>query len=107
MLAACRLMENATGIKVERVEFSNSQGGKGPCDRKTATIKAHISRYLNESHNVLTAEDQDTMLSHGGVRGIRVGLVNMSIMRPTSLRGKLEGVSSLNNFHLGDREPTA
>ena len=53
---------------------------------------------------MVTAEDfRDAMLSHGGVRGVQVALIDMSIVRPTSLRGKLEGVSSLNNFHLGDR----
>lgn len=108
MLAACGLMEKATGIKVERVDFSDPQGGKGPCDRKAATIKAHVLRYLNEGHDVVTAEDfRDAMLSHGSVRGVWVALIDMSIVRPTSLRGKLEGVSSLNNFHLGDRELTA
>ena len=57
---------------------------------------------------MVTAEDfQYAMLSHGGVRGVRESFIHMSIMRPTSLRGKLEGVSSLNNVHLGDRDLTA
>ena len=44
MLAACGLMEEATGIKVERVDFSDPQGGKCPCDRRAAAIKAHVLR---------------------------------------------------------------
>ena len=56
MLATCRLME-ATGIKVERVDFSDPQGGKGPCDRRAATMKAHVVRYINEGHDVFTADD--------------------------------------------------
>jgi len=64
MLAACRLMEGATGIKVQRVDFSDPQGGKGPCDRKAATIKAHVLRYINEGHDVVTADDfKEAMLS--------------------------------------------
>ena len=48
-------MGAATGIHVKRVDFSDPQGGKGPCDRKAATIKAHVRRYINEGHDVLTA----------------------------------------------------
>ena len=50
-------MEEATGIKVERVDFSDPQGGKGPCDRRAATMKAHVLRYINEGHDVVSAND--------------------------------------------------
>lgn len=33
MLTACSSMANKTGIAVRRVDFSDPQGGKGPCDR--------------------------------------------------------------------------
>ena len=57
-------------------DFSDPQGGKGPCDRKPATIKAHVRRYINEEHDVLTARDfKDAVLSYGGVKGVRVALV--------------------------------
>ena len=57
MLAACPLMQKTTGINVRRVDFSDPQGGKGSCDRKAATIKAHFRRFVNEGHDVLTAEN--------------------------------------------------
>ena len=77
MLAACRLMEEATGIKVERVDFSDPQGGKGPCDRRAATMKAHVLRYINEGHDVVSANDlKQAILSHGGVRDVRVTLID-------------------------------
>ena len=73
MLAACQHMEDATGIKVQRVDFSDPQCGKGPCDRKAATIKAHVLRYINEGNDVVTADDfKEAMLSYGGVRGVPV-----------------------------------
>ena len=53
-LVTCQLMEQATGIKVERVNFSDPQGGKGPYDRRAATIKAHVLRYINEGHDAVT-----------------------------------------------------
>ena len=65
LLAACRLMQQTTGIKVKRVDFSDPQGGKGPCDRKAATIKAHVRRFVDEGHDVLTATDlRDAILSN-------------------------------------------
>lgn len=57
MLTSCLLMEESTGIKVCRVDFSDPQGGKGLCDRKAATIKAHVLRYVNEGNDVITATD--------------------------------------------------
>lgn len=69
-------MGGATGIRVERVDFSDPQGGKGPCDRRAASIKAHVRRYTNEGHDVLTEHDlKEAMLSHGGMNGVRVALV--------------------------------
>ena len=107
MLAACRRMEEATGIKVDRVDFSDPQGGKGPCDRRAATIKAHVLRYINEGHDVISANDLKlAILCHGGVRGVRVTLIDSTKQHPVSLQGKLEGVSNLNNFHYGDESLT-
>jgi hypothetical protein len=66
MLTSCHLLEKATGIKVQRVDFSDPQGDKGPCDKKAATIKAHVRRYINEGHGVLTAAHlKEAMLSYG------------------------------------------
>ncbi|CAB4007678.1 Hypothetical predicted protein, partial [Paramuricea clavata] len=55
MLAACCLMEETTGIKVHRVDFSDPQGGKGACNCKAATIKCHVCRYINEGHDAVNA----------------------------------------------------
>lgn len=48
MLETCSYMAGKTGIAVGRVGFSDPQGGKGACDRKAATIKAHVRRYVSE-----------------------------------------------------------
>ena len=100
MLSACRLMGAATGIHVKRVDFSDPQGGKGPCDRKAATIKAHVRPYINEGHDVLTARDfKDAVLSYGGVKGVRVALVTDASQQPQQeLSGRWSGISFLNNF---------
>ena len=71
-----------TGIAVRQVEFSNPQGGKGPCDRKAATIKAHVRRFINEGHDVQTTLDfKEAMLSNGGIEGTRIVVVDASTVR--------------------------
>lgn len=98
MLAACPLMQKTTGINVRRVDISDPQGGKGSCDRKAATIKAHVRRFVNEGHDVLTADDfRDAILSNNGVRGVRVAVVNCEFLAPAQ-PVKWEGVSSINNL---------
>ena len=65
MLSACRLLGSTTGIRVKRVDFSHPQGGKGPCDRKAASIKFHVRRYITESHDVVTAHNfREAILSY-------------------------------------------
>ena len=55
------------GVTVQRLDFSDPQGGKGACDRKAATVKAHIRVYLNEGHDVETASQMvEAMQSSGG-----------------------------------------
>lgn len=103
MLAACRLMEETTGIKVDRVDFSDPQGGKGACDRKAATIKSHVRRYINEGHDVVNAAQlRDAILSHEGVRGVRVTVVDAGRIKPLKPL-KIDGISTLNNFVLTDK----
>lgn len=45
-------ISDLTGVTIERIDFSESQAGKGACDRQAATIKAHIRVHLNEGHDV-------------------------------------------------------
>ena len=110
MLAACSLMSKRTGIAVGRVDFSDPQGGKGACDRKAATIKAHVRRYINEGHDVQTAQHfQVAMLSSGGVKGARIALVDGSTpgQKESQIQVKWEGVISQNNCHYAERCTTA
>ena len=98
MLSGCKLME-ATGITIRRVDFSDPQGGKGPCDRKAATIKAHVRRYINEGNDVATPKQfKEAMVSYGGINGVRVALVNLKDEHSTTPEGKIDGISVLHNF---------
>ena len=99
VITLCAHMKANTGIDVCRVDFSDPQGGKGACDRKAATIKAHVRRYVNEGHDVQNAEQlQTAILSNGGVTGVRVAVVDAAVSACELPQVKLDGVSTLHNF---------
>ena len=105
-LAACSLMANITGIRIGRVDFSDPQGGKGACDRKAASIKAHVRRHINEGHDVQTPNDfKEAMMSSGGIKGVRIALVDAftPALTNSEIQIKWEGISSQNNFSYSDR----
>ena len=87
---ACPTIEKSTGIKVAQIDFSDPQGGKGSADGLVATCKCHIRIYINEGHDVSTAEQiKEALLSHGGVEGVSVAVVP-SVTENTSLQ-KIQG----------------
>ena len=102
LLTACPKISASTGIHIKRVDFSDPQGGKGACDRKAATVKGHVRRYINEGNDVETVDEfKKAILSHGGLSGVRVALVDDPKFR-YSIQGKWDGISSLNNFLYDD-----
>ena len=106
-MASSFLIKFNTGISVHRVDFSDPQGGKGACDRKAATIKAHERRYVNEGHDVQNAQEFKTaMLSNGGVIRVRVAVVDVAIPTWGPPQVKLDGVSMLNNFEFSSEVVT-
>lgn len=89
-----------TGIAPLRYDFSDPQSGKDICDRKTAPMKSHIRRWVNEKHDVLTALDMKTALeSHGGLKGCGTAVVKIDpVAENASPPNKIPGISLLNNF---------
>ena len=88
-----------SGIKILRYDFSDPQAGKDICDRKTAPMKAHIKRWVNVKHDVLTAEDMEQAIeSHGGLKGCRAAVVEVDISKDVVKDNKIPGISFLNNF---------
>ena len=92
-----------SGVSVKRMDFSDPQGGKGPCDRKAASIKSHIRVFLNQGSNVETAKEMvDAIQSLGGVPGVDVTLCSPSQVPKSSLNMKIEGVSLISNIEYSD-----
>ena len=46
-IVGAKLIGQQHGVSVKRMDFCDSQAGKGACDRKAATIKSHMKIFLN------------------------------------------------------------
>ena len=108
LLATCDVMKAKTGVGVRRVDFSDPQGGKGACDRKAATIKAHVRRHINEGNDVQNSKEfKEATLSSGRLNGVRVACVDVGARGKCVLpQVKIPGVSSLNNFQYSEQGVT-
>ena len=91
-------MAEINNLRLARMDFSDAQGGRGPCDRKAATIKSYIKVYLNSGHDIETASQMlEAINSFDGVAGVHAVICTP----PTSaLRKsiKSEGVSFISNI---------
>ena len=91
------------GIDIERYDFSETQSGKGICDRKIASMKSHVRIYVNEKHDVVFAEDLKAALeSSGGIKGCRVSVVEVNGLKETGVV-KWEGVSFYSSFRYEEK----
>lgn len=100
LLLSLQALSARHGIVVVRYDFSDPQSGKDVCDRRIASMKTHIRRWVNEGHDVTTAEEMKVALeSHGGVRGCRFAVVEINKTKMNAEVCKIPGISFLNNFH--------
>ncbi len=89
------------GVKIYRLDFFDPQGGKGACDWKAATIKAHMQLYLNSGHDIETpAQMCEAMLY--GIPSLSVTLCK-SVSIPAMSAYKLDGVSTLYNVEFEEK----
>ncbi len=98
VLIPVKHMETLTGVSVRRYDFSEPQAGKGPCDRSSAHQKSHVTRYLNEGNDVMTALDNKRALeSNNGVKGV-VPYVVEGVSASSTKVPRITGISLLHNF---------
>ena len=92
------------GLQISRIDLSESQGGKGACDHKAATIKSHMAQYLNSGHNIETAAQmKDAIESSRGVRGVSVKVCSPPSV-PSNKSFKWEKVSFVSNLYYSQEE---
>ena len=95
-IVGAKVVADRNKIVLEGLDFSDPQGGKGPCDRKSANIKNHINEYLNSGHDFDTAQHMKTAIqSSGSIPGVWVSLYDP----PASITAavKWSSVSLVNN----------
>jgi len=91
------------GLQISRIDFSEPQGGKGACDRKSATIKSHMAAYLNSGHDIQTATQmQEAIESFGGVHGVSVRVCSPPGDPSSKNIHKWEKVSYISNLLYSD-----
>ena len=96
-IVGANIQSERAGATLQRMDFSDPQGGKGACDRKAASIKSHMQIYLNEGHDIETASQMKTAIeSSGGVPGV---VVTLAAAPQQQSRKNLtwDGVSFINN----------
>ena len=88
-----------------RIDFSDPQGGKGPCDRKAASIKNHMQSYLNSGHDISNAQDMETAIeSNGGVHGVATVLCGSLNIPDSNPFPKWDGISLINDIQFNSEE---
>ena len=61
-IVACTRFEASTGVKIEGLDFSDPQGGKGGADRMAAAAKSQIRMFINEGNDVTNAQQMKDAL---------------------------------------------
>ncbi|CAF1103379.1 unnamed protein product [Didymodactylos carnosus] len=84
-------------IKVERIDFSDTQARKSACDRyAAAVIKGNVRRYLNGKHGILNAgQFIKACMSHSDVKDVEAfdcPMISSDVITPIPL------ITQLNNF---------
>ena len=88
-----------TGMIVARYDFSEPQSCKDIWDRKIAPMKTHIRRFVNENHDVVSAEDMKVALeSQGGLKGCRAAVVEVNSSNDLFEGNKIPDISLHYNF---------
>ncbi|XP_078696170.1 uncharacterized protein LOC144924634 [Branchiostoma floridae x Branchiostoma belcheri] len=95
-IAVANLLSES-GISIERIDFSDPQGGKGPCDRKAATVKSNMRIYLNEGHDLTSASQMKKAMT---ATSVAADITVADLPKPKKASVKLDGISLQNNFHL-------
>ena len=99
-IVCASIISRQQGVAIQRLDFSDAQGGKGACDHKAATIKVHMRAYLNSGHDIESADQMyDAMTSSSGIPSLSVTLCD-SVTAPQAGPYKTDGMSFLFEHHV-------
>ena len=84
-------------------DFKDPQCGKGPSDKKAASLKSHMRVHLNQGSNIETPKEiVDAIQSSGDVPRVDVTLCSSLKNQNPSLNVKIAGVSLISNAQYND-----
>ena len=87
------------GIRVLRYDFSDPQAGKDVCDRRIATLKSHMRRFINEGNDINTAQQMKVAIeSYGGIKGCYATVAEIQDSFQNMTKHSMTGIHELNNF---------
>lgn len=87
------------GIRVLRYDFSDPQAGKDVCDRRIATLKSHMRRFINEGNDINTAQQMKVAIeSYGGIKGCYATVAEIQDSFQSMTKHSMTGIQALNNF---------
>ena len=87
------------GIRIFRYDFSDPQAGRDVCDRRIATLKSHMRRFINEGNDINTANDMKVVIeSYGGVKGCYATVAEIQDSFQSMTKHSMTGIQALNNF---------
>ena len=90
------------------LDYSDPQCGKGPSDKKAASLKSHMRVHLNQGSNIETPQViVDAIQSSGNVPGVDVTLCGSLQNQNPSLNVKIAGVSLNSNVQYNDGSLTS
>ena len=87
------------GIRIFRYDFSDPQAGKDVCDRRIASLKSHMRRFINEGNDISTANDMNVAIeSYGEVKGCYATAAEIQDSFQSTTKQSMTGIQVLNNF---------
>ncbi|VDI59773.1 Hypothetical predicted protein [Mytilus galloprovincialis] len=88
------------GNKHKSYNFSEAQDGKGACDRRASHFKSVIKRYINEGHDVTSAEEMKVAIDARQNGQFRVKVVDtVTVIDGEKNNTKsIAGITQLHNF---------
>ena len=77
---------------------SDPQAGKDVCERRIATLKSHMRRFINEGNDINTANDMKVAIeSYGGVKGCYATVAEIQDSFQSMNKHSMTGIQALNN----------
>ena len=98
ILSLPSIVERA-GIRVLRYDFGDPQAGKDVCDRRIATLKSHMRRFINEGNDINTTQQMKVAIeSYGGIKGCYATVAEIQDSFQNMTKHTMTGIQALNNF---------